>query len=467
MTAIRVLSYVVRYANRDDHHDAWHDRRDAVGRRRPLPPPGRRRVSGAAARSTARPARAPLGVRVRRARPGSGRRGRELPDRGPDRSLGGRRRRHVLALRDAERTVDRLGCGLPADRDVGASPGDRWRRRPPRRQHALRPRQRTPAANRRDCSASDSPGRSGTGRRRVRRDDPRRTRRRLQLHVGIRPASDPRRRRSDGGGGHSADRRLRDRAPRRGHGSRPPTRARDEPHRFFRLIDGRRIDHALVSPEVGAEAFATLTDRDDRGRYPSDHLPVLARDWPYKEPAAITTTRPRTPSPSRSRAWPSRTSREGHRSVSHSRRCEGRCSTGRRSLRPCSSPVAPRIGLSGPLACRRQPRGPPRARVDQPLGQRGLTVGVRLVGGRDVVYHVPARQEVARDGVVLADDVAVPVVALLAGERERPSASASTCGAGADFPVGVLGRDSSASSTASPSPKYAIPFRPNSTLTSD
>ena len=46
---------------------------------------------------------------------------------------------------------------------------------------------------------------------------------------------------------------------------------------FARLIDGRRIDHALVSPEVSVEAFATLADRDDRGRYPSDHLPVLAR----------------------------------------------------------------------------------------------------------------------------------------------------------------------------------------------
>ncbi len=46
---------------------------------------------------------------------------------------------------------------------------------------------------------------------------------------------------------------------------------------FDRLIDGRRIDHVLVSPDVGVEAFATLADRDDRGRYPSDHLPVLAR----------------------------------------------------------------------------------------------------------------------------------------------------------------------------------------------
>ncbi|WP_066412850.1 endonuclease/exonuclease/phosphatase family protein [Halorubrum aethiopicum] len=46
---------------------------------------------------------------------------------------------------------------------------------------------------------------------------------------------------------------------------------------FSRLIDNRRIDHVLVSSTVETEAFATLADRDDRGRYPSDHLPVLAR----------------------------------------------------------------------------------------------------------------------------------------------------------------------------------------------
>ena len=45
------------------------------------------------------------------------------------------------------------------------------------------------------------------------------------------------------------------------------------------LIENRRIDHALVSPAVDVEAFGTLADRDDRGRYPSDHLPVLARLW--------------------------------------------------------------------------------------------------------------------------------------------------------------------------------------------
>jgi len=46
---------------------------------------------------------------------------------------------------------------------------------------------------------------------------------------------------------------------------------------FGDLIANRRIDHVLVSPEVDVDAFATLADRDDRGRYPSDHLPVLAR----------------------------------------------------------------------------------------------------------------------------------------------------------------------------------------------
>ncbi len=46
---------------------------------------------------------------------------------------------------------------------------------------------------------------------------------------------------------------------------------------FVRLVDNRRIDHVLVTPDIEAEAVATLTDRDDRGRYPSDHLPVLAR----------------------------------------------------------------------------------------------------------------------------------------------------------------------------------------------
>jgi|APHM01.1.fsa_nt_gi Metal-dependent hydrolase len=45
---------------------------------------------------------------------------------------------------------------------------------------------------------------------------------------------------------------------------------------FARLLQDRRIDYILVDG-FDVEAFATLADRDDRGRYPSDHLPVLAR----------------------------------------------------------------------------------------------------------------------------------------------------------------------------------------------
>lgn len=46
---------------------------------------------------------------------------------------------------------------------------------------------------------------------------------------------------------------------------------------FAELVHDRRIDHVLVSPDVEVAAAATLADRDSRGRYPSDHLPVLAR----------------------------------------------------------------------------------------------------------------------------------------------------------------------------------------------
>ena len=46
---------------------------------------------------------------------------------------------------------------------------------------------------------------------------------------------------------------------------------------FSELIAGQRIDHVLVSQDVEVKGFATLADRDERGRYPSDHLPVLAQ----------------------------------------------------------------------------------------------------------------------------------------------------------------------------------------------
>jgi len=76
---------------------------------------------------------------------------------------------------------------------------------------------------------------------------------------------------NDGSDGPSADLRdaVADAEVRHG----PTTSVTD----FVRLIDDRRIDHVLVSPGIESEAVATLADRDDRGRYPSDHLPVLAR----------------------------------------------------------------------------------------------------------------------------------------------------------------------------------------------
>lgn len=39
---------------------------------------------------------------------------------------------------------------------------------------------------------------------------------------------------------------------------------------------GRVIDHVLVTPEVAVRAYAVATDRGPDGRYPSDHLPVVA-----------------------------------------------------------------------------------------------------------------------------------------------------------------------------------------------
>jgi len=48
-------------------------------------------------------------------------------------------------------------------------------------------------------------------------------------------------------------------------------------HRFAQAPPTAWRRHVLVSPGVTVEAFATLADRDDRGRYPSDHLPVVMR----------------------------------------------------------------------------------------------------------------------------------------------------------------------------------------------
>ena len=86
-----------------------------------------------------------------------------------------------------------------------------------------------------------------------------------QILVGDRPAG----RSAEGDGGLA----LRDAAAVADLRHGPETSLTD----FARLIDGRRIDHAFVSRAVGVEAFATLADRDHRGRYPSDHLPIVAQ----------------------------------------------------------------------------------------------------------------------------------------------------------------------------------------------
>ena len=39
---------------------------------------------------------------------------------------------------------------------------------------------------------------------------------------------------------------------------------------------GRRIDHVFVAGDLDVDRLEVLSDRDDRGRYPSDHFPVLA-----------------------------------------------------------------------------------------------------------------------------------------------------------------------------------------------
>jgi len=42
------------------------------------------------------------------------------------------------------------------------------------------------------------------------------------------------------------------------------------------LLAGMEIDHVLATLDVGVERVETCADRDDGGRFPSDHLPVVA-----------------------------------------------------------------------------------------------------------------------------------------------------------------------------------------------
>ena len=277
MTAIRVLSYNVRYANRDDHHDAWHDRRDAVGRlvrfHRPdvaafqEPLPGQRRD-----------------LRERLSEYEFVGRGREAGDEGESCPIAVRTDRWEVVDDDtfwlsetpSEPSTD-WGADYPRIATwarVRAIDGDaallvvnthfdhvsaHARRESARLLCQRLPDVAGPDAGESDetipvvlvgdfnCTSGSDPHRILVG------DDP-------TAETDTAPIDD-------------SGIALRDAATAADLRHGPETSLTD----FARLIDGRRIDHALVSPEVGAEAFATLTDRDDRGRYPSDHLPVLAR----------------------------------------------------------------------------------------------------------------------------------------------------------------------------------------------
>ena len=280
MTGIRVLSYNVRYANRGDHHDAWHDRRDAVARL------------------------------VRFHRPDVAAFQEPLPEQRED-------------LRERLPAYEFVGRGRGADGEGEGCPiavrSDRWEvvdgdtfwlsetpEEPSTGWDASHPRIATWARVR---------ARDGDAALRVvnthfdhvsahaRRESARLLRERvpeiatangagggpgetppvvLVGDLNCTPGSEPHR--ILVGDGSEPDEKdsttpvddaltLRDAAAEADLRHGPETSLTD----FSRLIDGRRIDHALVSPAVAVEAFATLADRDDRGRYPSDHLPILAR----------------------------------------------------------------------------------------------------------------------------------------------------------------------------------------------
>ncbi|WP_050032065.1 endonuclease/exonuclease/phosphatase family protein [Halorubrum halophilum] len=277
MTAIRVLSYNVRYANRGDHHDAWHDRRDAVARL------------------------------VRFHRPGVAAFQEPLPDQRED--LRERLPSYEFVGRGRDPGGEGEGCPIAvrADRWEVADSDTFWLSETPSERStdwgAAHPRIATWARVRAvdgDAALLLVNTHFDHVSAHARRESARLLRERLPELAGAdadtpdstppvvlvgdlncTPGSDPHRILvGDDPAGESevgptdADRlALRDAAAAADLRHGPETSLTD----FARLIDGRRIDHALVSPEVGVEAFATLADRDDRGRYPSDHLPVLAR----------------------------------------------------------------------------------------------------------------------------------------------------------------------------------------------
>jgi len=271
MTGIRVLSYNVRYANQDDHHDAWHERRDAVARlvrfhrpdvaafQEPLPDQrrdlrerlpdyefiGRGREGGGAGEGC------PIAVRTDRWTVTDHETFwlSETPEEpSTDWDAAYPRIATWAHVRATEGDAELVVVNTHFDH-VGAAA---------RRASARLLRERLPEIAGAGTGGSHpvalvgdfncTPG-----------SEPHR------ILVGGGPAEEPV---ADDGGLP-----LRDAAAVADLRHGPETSLTD----FARLIDGRRIDHAFVSPAVGVEAFATLADRDDRGRYPSDHLPIVAR----------------------------------------------------------------------------------------------------------------------------------------------------------------------------------------------
>ncbi|TKX86130.1 endonuclease/exonuclease/phosphatase family protein, partial [Halorubrum sp. SS5] len=271
----RVLSYNVRYANRGDHHDAWHDRRDAVGRLVRF-----HRPDVAAFQEPLPEQRRDLRDRL----PGYEfvGRGREADGEGEGCPVAVRSDRWEVVESDTfwlSETPGEPSTGWDASHPriatwarVRAVDGDAALRvvnthfdhvsARARRESARLLRERLPTIATADEDGADAraplvlvgdlnctPGSAPHG-----------------ILLGDESGVE------DGAPSGDAP-ALRDAAAEADLRHGPTTSLTD----FARLIDGRRIDHALVSPEVSVEAFATLADRDDRGRYPSDHLPILAR----------------------------------------------------------------------------------------------------------------------------------------------------------------------------------------------
>jgi endonuclease/exonuclease/phosphatase family metal-dependent hydrolase len=277
MTAIRVLSYNVRYANRGDHHDAWHDRRDAVGRLVRF-----HRPDVAAFQEPLPEQRSDLRERLP---------GYEFVGRG--RGADGEGEGCPIAVRSdrwavvedgtfwLSETPDEPSTGWDASYPriatwarVRAVDGDAALRvvnthfdhvsARARRESARLLRERLPAVATADGTGGDPDGAAPLV---------------LVGDLNCTPGSEPHRilvgdeSGAESGAPSGAAISLRDAAAAADLRHGPETSLTD----FARLIESRRIDHALVSPAVSVDAFATLADRDDRGRYPSDHLPILAR----------------------------------------------------------------------------------------------------------------------------------------------------------------------------------------------